>query len=82
MAKAAYCSLKNDNPPRVHNIVRICELAGIVISQDTKKLMARINELNIEGRYPATSHFTISESEASEYVKWANEVMEWLRNQL
>ena len=52
MAKACFCQHIKKEPPRIHNIVRISELAGLIIPDDIRRLMARINEFCLEGRYP------------------------------
>ena len=82
MAKGCFCKTKQKSPPKIHNIVRITELADLGIPDNTRKLMARINEFNLEGRYPWTFVKPPTKNEALEYFKQADEVLTWLQRQL
>lgn len=44
----------NDNkiPPKLHNLVRLAELSLIEIDEERKILLDKINDFNIEVRYP------------------------------
>jgi len=82
ISKACYCKMRGKEPPRIHNIVRISELAGLDIPDNIRRFMARINEFNLEGRYPWLSMKPPSKAEALKYFDQANEVMLWLKQQL
>jgi hypothetical protein len=62
--------------------VRIAELAGLEIPNGICRFMARMNEFNVEGRYPWLLIKPPSKAEALEYLNQANEVMLWLKQQL
>jgi len=51
--KALYVK-KNGNsiPPRIHNLVRLAELSLIELSEERKLFLDRVNDFNIEVRYP------------------------------
>jgi HEPN domain-containing protein len=38
--------------PKIHNLARLQELAGIEISREEKDLLYQVNEFNIRTRYP------------------------------
>ncbi|MCI0448066.1 HEPN domain-containing protein, partial [bacterium] len=45
---------RNDNtmPPKIHNLVRLAELSKIELDDEQKTLMDKINDFNIQARYP------------------------------
>jgi HEPN domain-containing protein len=45
---------KNDNamPPKIHNLVRLAEILEIELSEEQKLSLDRINDFNIQTRYP------------------------------
>lgn len=45
---------RNDNnmPPKIHNLVRLAELSKIEIDDEQKFLLDKINDFNIQMRYP------------------------------
>jgi HEPN domain-containing protein len=51
--KAIYVD-RNDNniPPKIHNLVRLAELSGIELCEEQKFSLDRINDFNIQTRYP------------------------------
>jgi len=46
--------VRNDNnmPPKLHNLVRLAELSNIELSDEQKLLLDKINDFNIQTRYP------------------------------
>ena len=50
--KALVCRATQDLAPRLHNLVRLAELAQIPIKPDQIEVLAVMNAFNIEGRYP------------------------------
>lgn len=51
--KAHYVK-NNENriPPKLHNLIRLAELTGIELSEEKKMILDKINDFNIEVRYP------------------------------
>lgn len=45
---------RNDNqmPPKIHNLVRLAELSKIELDDEQKSLLDKINDFNIQTRYP------------------------------
>jgi hypothetical protein len=39
-------------PPKIHNLVRLAELAEIVLTDEQKFFLDKINDFNIQARYP------------------------------
>ncbi len=47
--------IKNNNdpmPPRTHNLLKLAEESGLVLSDDEKLFLLEVNDFNIEARYP------------------------------
>lgn len=79
--KALVCRATSKVPPRIHNLVRLAELAHIEVNERQLDVLAEMNAFNIEGRYPDTLATPPSEAEAKEYINRSMEVFEWLMAQ-
>jgi HEPN domain-containing protein len=78
MLKALVCKNTNDLAPRVHNLNRLIDLAGVLSSSVQTDILAEMNAFHIEGRYPETLTKRPTEEEAVRYTKRAEEVFRWL----
>lgn len=79
----AIVSLKTqDIPPRLHNLIRLVELAELDMQQIYMDTLAEMNAFNIEGRYPDTLSTPPSQEEAVYYMDKTEKVFQWLINQL
>jgi len=79
--KAHVCRATEALAPPIHNLVRLAERAGLILSEGQIDLLAEVNEFNIEGRYPDTLLPFPSQAEADRYMTRIAEVLECL-NQL
>ena len=50
--KAIYVQKRNEHAPQIHNLVRLAEQAGIVMSPEQKETLIIITAFNLESRYP------------------------------
>lgn len=51
--KSAFVDRHDNNiPPKIHNLVRLAELANIELNDDQKFLLDTINDFSIQTRYP------------------------------
>jgi HEPN domain-containing protein len=80
--KAHVCRHTKDVAPRLHNLVRLGELAGLAFDQEVADLLADMNQFHIEGRYPESGISPASQAEAEAYVSRAGRVLQWLMTQL
>ena len=80
--KAHICKKTQKLAPRIHNLVRLSEMASIDPSEDTLNHLADMNEFNLEGRYPIQYIDATSDPEANSYLNKTKEVLEWLAQQL
>ena len=80
--KSHVCKNTDDLAPRLHNLVRLSELAGLKLDQEQIEFLADMNTFNLEGRYPDVIAPQLSKAEATDYIKRTEEVFEWLVDQL
>ena len=78
MLKALVCKNTNDLAPRIHNLNRLIDMAGVVSSSVQTDILAEMNAFHIEGRYPETLTKPPTREEATRYMKRAEEVFRWL----
>lgn len=79
--KAHIWRVREKVPPHIHNLIRLAELAELPLSDKNKKVLAEINEFNIEGRYSDLLGPPISFQDARGYLRKAKGTFEWLKNQ-
>jgi HEPN domain-containing protein len=80
--KAHVCKNTRTLAPKVHNLGRLSELAGIQLTEKQKDLLGDMNEFQLEGRYPEFQSPVPTLKEARQYLPWVKEVLEWLIKQL
>lgn len=76
--KAHVCRVTKDIAPRLHNLVRLAELAELHPQPAQVDILAEMNSFNIEGRYPDTLSLPPSKEGAQHYLTRADEVFQWL----
>ena len=79
--KALVCRQTQDIPPRIHNLVRLGELAGLKPNDRQADLMADMNQFSIEVRYPEFRRTAPNQAEAADYLARSEEVLTWLTQQ-
>ena len=82
MLKALVCKNTGDLAPRIHNLNRLIDLAGVVSSPVQSDILAEMNAFHIEGRYPEMLTKPPTSEEVARYMKRAEEVFRWLTNLL
>lgn len=80
--KARVCSVTQDLAPRLHNLVRLSEIAELSLSSGQLDVLAEMNAFNIEGRYPDTLSTPPNKKQAFEYIAKSKKVFQWLIGQL
>lgn len=84
--KARYVNFKNNElPPKIHNLVRLAELADIALNDDQKLLLDTINDFNIQTRYPDYKldfYKRCTREYAYEYLNKIKEMHKWLNSLL
>jgi len=80
--KALVCKHSQDLAPRIHNLSRLSEMAGIALINEYVDVLAEMNAFHIEGRYPESLTVPPTKEEALNYLARAEKVYQWLMNQL
>ena len=78
---------RNDNnmPPKIHNLVRLAELSRVEIDNEQKFLLDKINDFNIQTRYPDYNlefYKRCNAEYANQYLDKIKEVHTWLSSLL
>ncbi len=86
MSKAVFVDQNDNNiPPKIHNLVRLAELSKIKLDDEQKFFLDKINDFNIQTRYPdyqlelykrCTKNFT------KQYFDKIKEFFEWFNSLL
>lgn len=82
MLKAHVCKKTQEIAPRIHNLVRLSELAGLELDEDTVEFLSDINEFNLEGRYIEYLGVVPEQEEADHILCRAEELVKWLNEKL
>jgi HEPN domain-containing protein len=80
--KARICKFSDGPAPRIHNLIRLAEIAQLDLAEDVSNALADMNEYNLEGRYPVPFVSPLTQSEAQQYLASAQEVFGWLTSRL
>jgi HEPN domain-containing protein len=78
--KAHVCKATGELASKIHNLVRLSQIAGLALSEDQIDLLAEVSEFNIEGRYPEMLLPPPSCQEADVYMTRIDEVLQCLNN--
>ena len=78
---------KHDNkiPPKIHNLVRLAELSEIQLDEAQRFLLDKINDFNIQTRYPDYKMELYKRCNAEytkEYLDKIKEIYAWLESLL
>ena len=76
--KAHVCKVTGELAPRLHNLVRLSQLASLEPTQEQLDILADMNAFNLAGRYPDMLGPMPGREEADAYCARAKEMLEWL----
>ena len=85
LLKAHVTSRTDKLPPRIHNLVRLGELAGLEFSQEEKTLLERLSLYYLQTRYPPDVQAlakNVSRSMVVAHLKQTETLWKWLRRRL
>ncbi len=83
--KAVIVRKTGEFPPRVHNLLRLAEVAELALTSEHKQFLGDLSAYYIQTRYPeemASLEETISAELAEETLRKTREVAEWLFSML
>jgi HEPN domain-containing protein len=82
MLKAHVARKINDIPPRLHNLIRLAEIAEISIEPKTSGFLRSFDMYQLEGRYPDYGKVILDSKIAKEKLSTAGEILKWLKAKL
>lgn len=82
MLKAHVVRARRDVPPRIHNLVRLAQLAGLKPDDEQEQFLRRFDAHQLEGRYPDSQQVVIDPARARQQLQKAMETVQWLKAQL
>lgn len=84
LLKACYVGQRSDDPPRLHDLLKLAAAVPITLPPDFRLLLARLTAYYIEGRYPnykqKLSKLT-GRAEAQALLRQARRCFRWLDSQ-
>jgi HEPN domain-containing protein len=80
--KAHVTRATSDVPPRTHDLLRLADLARLVLANEQRTFLARLQRYCLEGRYPDLSPAVPPADEARAEVEQAKEIRRWFASQL
>jgi HEPN domain-containing protein len=66
-------------PPKIHNLLRLSEIAKLEVAPERSATLGELNELCIEGRYAEPNGVSYDREAAEEFMEEVQEIAEWLR---
>jgi len=82
MLKAHVTRETRSIPPRIHNLVRLAEIARLPLSPEQRVSLRQFDIYQSEGRYPDSAQITLDLDTARERLSSAEEMVRWLTAQL
>ena len=82
MLKAHVTRQTKGIPPRINNLIRLSEIAGLSIEPERASFLSRFDMFQLEGRYPESSHTIIDSKAAKERFTLAGDILKWSKAQL
>jgi HEPN domain-containing protein len=85
--KAVMASKNKELPPKIHNLIRLAENAGLLddMNELQKKTIFTLNPLNIESRYPSYKEKLLAQmttDTCSQILNNTKELLVWIKAQL
>jgi len=82
MLKAHVTRQTKEIPPRIHNLLRLADMAALSLHPEHASFLRRFNLFQLEGRYPDSVHVIIDSNMARERLTLAGDILKWLKAQL
>ncbi|MBW8041822.1 MAG: HEPN domain-containing protein [Planctomycetes bacterium] len=82
MLKAHVTRQTEDIPPRIHNLVRLAEIAELCLSPEQARFLRGFDVYQLEGRYPDSAQVLLDLETAQDKLTLAEEMLKWLKAQL
>ena len=80
--KAHVAKRTGELPPKIHNLIRLAEIARITLQSDQTQWLRAFNLYQLEGRYPDLAQVVVDREAAAQRMARAKEFILWLTAQL
>lgn len=85
--KAVITSQSGNIPPKIHNLIKIAEMARLFdsMNEQQKQTIFLLNPLNIESRYPSYKDMMLeqlTDTRCNEILSESKELLLWIKQQL
>lgn len=80
--KAHVTRTTGDVPPRIHDLLRLVDLAGVAISSEQRTFLARFQQYCLAGRYPDVQRSQPGPAAVAADLAQVREMHSWLLSQL
>ncbi len=83
--KAVVTAKTGEFPPRIHNLVKLAEIAGIVLDEEQNLFLEKLSYYYLETRYPEDIikiSKQVGKGLAKQYFEKGNKIVKWLREEL
>ena len=78
MLKAHVIKQTNDIPPRIHNLIRLAEIARLKLQPQQEQFLREFGIYQLEGRYPDAEQIPMDNGLAKQEMSRAGEILKWL----
>ena len=82
MLKAHVTRQTKDIPPRIHNLIRLAEIAKLNLDAEQEGFLREFGAYQLEGRYPDSEQVSVDPGFAQDEISRAKEMLAWLKKQL
>jgi HEPN domain-containing protein len=82
LLKATVTQNTGEVAPKTHALLRLAEIANLVLSDEQRGFLGEFDRYQIEGRYPEFLEEPPGQDEADAAFASAEEMIEWLKSQL
>ena len=82
MLKAHVTRQTKDIPPRIHNLIRLAEIAKLELDTESMELLREFGAYQLEGRYPDSEQVSVDPGFARDEISRTKEILVWLKKQL
>jgi len=83
--KAYFVKRYNKLPPKIHNLIRLAEMANLELTEGQKVFLDEVNDFNLAIRYPDYKfefYKKCTEDFTKQYFKGIKEFYKWLLSQI
>ena len=82
MLKAHVTRQTKDIPPRIHNLIRLAEIAKLNLDAKREGFLREFGAYQLEGQYPDSEQVPVDPGFARDEISRAKEMLAWLKKQL